>query len=127
MRRSPLLAGLALVAGLAAVPASADYPPTDCESYLVLAGAGASDGCDTIGVGPTGNRRVLGLTVLTGAATATLGCGGSDGPVYVTVEVAAPYSGSAYIDRTSYCWMTVTALYDGTTAVATNHSGTRQD
>lgn len=128
MRFAVALAALA-VAALPALPAHADYPPTDCSAYLVLASASQQSGCATIGASPLvsgADRRVMNVYVQTGQVSATLGCGG-DGyhsyPEEKTIVVTAPWSGSAYVDRISYCWMTLTATVDGTTVVATNQTG----
>jgi hypothetical protein len=123
MRRSLVLV-LPLLAA-AAVPARADYPPTDCTAQLVLAAAGSETGCTTIGGTPLygGDHRVLRLVVASGAATATLGCGGATGPEYRTLSLAAPGVATATLPRTSYCWVVLHADADGTTAVAANTTG----
>ena len=127
MRIAVPLAALA-VAALPALPASADYPPTDCSAYLILATTSQSSGCNTIGASPLvsgADHRVMTVYVQTGQVSATLGCGG-DGyhsyPEEKTIVVTAPWSGSATVDRTSYCWMSLTATVDGTTAYASNDS-----
>jgi FlaG/FlaF family flagellin (archaellin) len=134
MRRALTVAAVTLAAAALAAPAAhADYPPTDCYTTLVLAATGASSTCITIGAAPvpTGNnRRVANVYVQTGQVSATLGCG-ADGyhPAVEehTITVTAPWSGSMTIDRTSFCWLTITATADGTTAIATNLSGRTVD
>jgi hypothetical protein len=131
MRRTPALAALALAAA-AALPAHADYPPTECEAHLVLAAAGQAAGCTTIGAtyGTGATRRVLDVYVQTGQVTASLSCGGDgyhNDVATATTTVTAPYHGQVSVDRTSYCWATITATVDGTTAVATNTGGRTVD
>jgi hypothetical protein len=66
----------------------------------------------------------MNVYVQTGQVSATLGC---PGPVQKTVVVTAPWSGGATIDSTGFCWIRVTALVDGTTAVATHTPGRTVD
>lgn len=127
MRLPLALSAVALVAATA-LPAHADYPPTDCAAALALAAAGTATGCSTIGAAPVpgSNARFLDVAVQTGQVAATLGCGGDGWNNTVeerTIVVTAPWTGSATVARTSYCWVRLTALVDDTTAVATNRTG----
>jgi hypothetical protein len=133
MRRTPTLAALAVTVAAVAVPARADAPPTDCYTYLVLAAKDAATGCNTVGVAPVpqnADRRLMEVYVQTGQVSATLLCGGdgsSSEPASATIVVTAPWSGSAYVDRTGFCYLSITALVEGTTAVATNRTARTVD
>ena len=125
MHRSALAVAVVTVLGLA-VPSHADAPGPECVTVpLVLARTGAVRGCDTIGVLPLSSGRAFTVAVQTGQVSATVGCGG-DGvnpAITQTFTVTAPFAQSAFIDRSTYCWINITALDDGTTAFAVNHSG----
>jgi hypothetical protein len=134
MRRTATLAAAVLALSAAAVPAAhADYPPTDCYVSLVLAQHDAETTCITIGAAPVpqgADRRDLDVYVHTGQVRATLGCGADGthpGVEEKSIVVTAPWSGSDFVGRTSFCWLTLTALVDGTTAVATSTTGRTVD
>jgi hypothetical protein len=120
MRAPLLLAAVAVVC--AVIPsASADTPPPDCVTYLRDAPNGAVTGCSTLS-GPStisGSyaARQVSLTVVRGAASATLTCAG-DPAVSVTVTLGKPGAASGYVVGYGNCWVTLTALAAGTTAVA---------
>ena len=66
--------------------------------------------------------RSLQLVVVSGAATATLACGGDPQPS-VTVTLTKPGVASGYVEGGGFCWVTVTADAPNTTAVASNTWG----
>lgn len=123
MRRLVPLALAAVTASLVTLPARADAPGQECWTYLVLAKTGQDRGCATIGgTLPNDDQRILTVAVQTGQVTATLACGG-DPLIEKTIVVTAPFTDSVTVDRTTYCWATLTATVDNTTAVAVDRSG----
>jgi hypothetical protein len=126
MRRLLAVATLAALVPAPFAAAATDprpTPPPDCAATLALADPNANDGCDSLGDAPLAPFRQLVLAVQTGVATATLACGGAPGPS-VTLTVAAPFTATTtLLYGGGYCWVIVTSLYPGTTAVATNTSG----
>lgn len=120
MRRVTVLAtliGLASAPAAVAAPPPSPTPPTTCARALVLDAAGATAGCDTLSDDSAlASFRQVVLSVQSGAATATLTCGGVN-PGSVTVTAAAPYTRSAPLLSNGYCWVVATALFDNTTAV----------
>lgn len=122
----PALAAVLLAATAAAVPAAATpAPPPHCATFLLNAPAGRLAGCSTLGEPPKqlgSPYRTLVVTVQAGAVHATLQCSGTNP---VELDVVAPYARSAVLrmDFGSYCWATLTALFDGTTAEAVNTYG----
>ena len=149
MRRYPsLLAVTALVLAVAPAVAQSDppcpqgvdstCPPPpitiaklpDCGVPLIDTTSGSSGSCSTSGAtsvhgNPQG--RTLTLATQTGYASATLTCYRYDGSqVSTTLTVAAPFNDSAYLDTTGTyrCVLQANALYDDTTAIATNTTST---
>ncbi len=124
------LALAALAAGALAIPAHASggqpTPPENCATAVVVAEAGVTNGCDTLGersIAGGQPARELTLTVLTGRATATLTCGGFNGPTSVTVTLDGSGTGSDILPQgvgSGYCWVTVKSTYPRTTAIASN-------
>lgn len=116
----PLAVATALPA--AAIPPTHPTPPTQCATFLALAPTGQRAGCDTLGSPPSGPGRPyrqISVAVQTGAVHATLEC--SEGRL-AELDVAAPFTGSGSVPLPetmgSYCWISLTALFDRTTAVA---------
>ena len=123
MRRTVPLALAAVAASLVALPARADAPGPECWSHLVLAKAGESFECDTIGgTLPNDDQRLFTVSVATGQVTATLGCGG-DPVLEKTIVVTAPFTDTVTVDRASFCWARLTATVPNTTAVGVSRSG----
>jgi hypothetical protein len=119
--RAPLLLAAVAVVSAAVAPASADAPPPECVTYLRDAPNGGVAGCSTLS-GPStisGSyaARQVSLTVVRGAASATLTCVG-DPPASVTVTLGKPGTVTDYVVGYGNCWVTLTARAAGTTAVA---------
>jgi hypothetical protein len=118
-----LLAILGPASGAVASPDPRWVPPPQCAAAIAAAATGAWSGCDTEGNGvmQTPGRAVT-LAVQAGVASATLTCGGENLPDQVTITAVAPFTASGWVANDNYCYVRVTSLYPGTTAVATNTS-----
>lgn len=119
-----LALGAAALAALAAAPAHAAVYPA-CATALTLAAAGATASCPTDNTPMMAGavvQRTVRVAVQSGVVEATLTCGyGSTAPTRtIVVSGPKPQAVSLYEDWSQSCRVTLKALYDDTTAVATS-------
>jgi hypothetical protein len=92
---------------------------------MVEGTTGMVKGCDTLGGTPLENGtsfRSANVEVLEGAAEVTLGCGGGASVTWIAsgLQPSSRYVSTAGGD---YCWVTMRAIVDHTTVIATNTWG----